>query len=48
MLVSVRACMRVCDLVIDGSVILENPVSILSADVTGCELLDSACIRFNK
>lgn len=40
--------MRVCDLVIEGSVMLENPVSILSADVTGCEWLDSACIRFNK
>lgn len=45
---SVRACMRVCDLVIEGTVMLENPVSILSADVTGCEWLDSACIRFNK
>lgn len=29
-------------------VIPENPVSILSGDVTGCEWVDSACIRFNK
>ena len=29
-------------------VLLENPVSILSAEVTGCEWVDSACIRFNK
>lgn len=29
-------------------VIPENPVSILSGDVTGCEWADSACIRFNK
>lgn len=29
-------------------VIPENPVSILSRDVTGCEWVDSACIRFNK
>ena len=29
-------------------VLLENPVSILSAEVTGREWVDSACIRFNK
>lgn len=29
-------------------VIPANPVSILSADVTGREWVDSACIRFNK
>lgn len=28
--------------------ILENPVSVLSGDVTGCEWVDSACIRFSK
>jgi len=32
----------------EASVIPENPVSILSGDVTGCEWVDSACIRFNK
>lgn len=33
---------------IEASVIPENPVSILSSDLTGCEWVDSACIRFNK
>lgn len=33
---------------IEVRVIPENPVSILSGDVTGCEWVDSACIRFNK
>lgn len=33
---------------IEVRVIPENPVSILSRDVTGCEWVDSACIRFNK
>lgn len=33
---------------IEERVIPENPVSILSGDVTGCEWVDSACIRFNK
>lgn len=31
-----------------GNSLPENPVSILSGDVTGCEWVDSACIRFNK
>lgn len=34
--------------VIEVRVIPENPVSISSGDVTGCEWVDSACIRFNK
>lgn len=33
---------------IEVRVIPENPVSILSGNVTGCEWVDSACIRFNK
>lgn len=33
---------------IEVRVIPENPVSISSGDVTGCEWVDSACIRFNK
>lgn len=36
------------DSLIEASVIPENPVSILSSDVTGCEWVDSACVRFNK
>lgn len=36
------------DTLIEASVIPENPVSILSSDLTGCEWVDSACIRFNK
>ena len=33
---------------IEVRIILENPVSILSEDVTGREWVDSACIRLNK
>lgn len=52
--VRAHACVRAC---VGGEgtllrrkvwVIPENPVSILSGDVTGCEWVDSACIRFNK
>lgn len=31
-----------------GSAIPENPVSILSSDVMGCEWFDGACIRLTS